>query len=793
MDSNGNITMSEAGPSKRAGETDSTSNHDSSKPPLFVLPPDPSEAKAKNAKFSYVTAESRLPPRNPESFSPSRKTGVVYDAQMMLHAPMNYNPELDWEEMSDADDDKYYLAWHPEDPRRIQKIYDQLQEQGLTKQMLQLPCPTVSVSDVLLVHSEALYNKVEKTQYETRADILKQTELYEYNSLYVNQHTARSASLSCGGVVCAAKAVVMGKVKNAMAIVTASGTSRRAGMLHGFLVLQQRRCCGSSSAERAWSEEDTRVGLKAFFDDPSVLYMSIHRHDGGSFYPQSDFGALEVTGSGRGEGTSVNIPWPKRGFGDADYLYAFQKIIMPIAYEFAPELVIISAGFDAADGDTLGQCKVTPTGYAHMTYMLSGLANGKVLVALEGGYNLKAISNSAEAVARILLGEPVPELPPLQASDIATELMYQVAKIQCKYWKSIDVQSCLPIDEITANPDEYKVTFIPDMIKVHRAHHLYNKYGMTCLPLALKELQTKFPEQVMNTGNTYSAKTLVLFVHDLYVAGMSSAPSCASTDRRLQFLSVETCLRKAKRDYTTTQTWRRQRSVVDWVKSKGYSLIDVNVLRALPTHRTELEYRFNNKTNQEEYAPILGYTGKTHPDGLVAETQLLKYIWDNYIQLTEADNVIFIGHGTGCQALMCLINERAVEDQVKMVVQVAGMNTLVRPDPRHDERIMWYRQNSLLYLPQDHPLMDEKGMDKRLKTQVVTFPNTKPTDIMNKAFPAFTKAISLALKEPVPEEPATNAAATSSNGGVSGAIAAVTKGISAIASAVQSSLPGGRQ
>lgn len=104
---------------------------------------------------------------------------------------------------------------------------------------------------------------------------------------------------------------------------------------------------------------------KAFFNDPNVLYISIHRHDGGSFYPQSDFGALEVTGEGAGEGTyvcgngidgvlirltvelcelcrfrSVNIPWPKRGFGDADYLYAFQKIIMPIAYEFAPELVI---------------------------------------------------------------------------------------------------------------------------------------------------------------------------------------------------------------------------------------------------------------------------------------------------------------------------------------------------------------------------------------------------------------------------------------------------------------------
>lgn len=166
MNSVEDVSMSEAGPSKRTGDADSTSNNGSSKPPVFVLPPDPSEAKAKNANFSYVTAESRLPPRDPEGFPPSRKTGVVYDAQMMLHAPMNYNPELDWEELSDADDDKYYLAWHPEDPRRIQKIYDQLQEQGLTKQMLQLPCPTVSVSDVLLVHSEALWNKVEKTQCE---------------------------------------------------------------------------------------------------------------------------------------------------------------------------------------------------------------------------------------------------------------------------------------------------------------------------------------------------------------------------------------------------------------------------------------------------------------------------------------------------------------------------------------------------------------------------------------------------------------------------------------------------
>ena len=99
--------------------------------------------------------------------------------------------------------------------------------------------------------------------------------------------------------------------------------------------------------------------------------------------------------------SSVNIPWPKAGMRDGDYLHAFQSIVMPIAIEFAPELVIswyhlyspdglltdltVSAGFDAAEGDELGECHVTPTGYAHMTHMLSGLAGGKLVVALEVG------------------------------------------------------------------------------------------------------------------------------------------------------------------------------------------------------------------------------------------------------------------------------------------------------------------------------------------------------------------------------------------------------------------------
>jgi histone deacetylase 6 len=140
----------------------------------------------------------------------------------------------------------------------------------------------------------------------------------------------------------------------------------------------------------------------------------------------------------------------------------------------------VSAGFDAAEGDALGQCLVTPPAYGHMTHMLCALAGGKVVVALEvgrhgrdlietrfrdaersqGGYNLNAISNSSLAVAQVLLGETPAELGPLEASEIATEVIWQVAKVQSKFWKSIDVKSCEP-PEVNNTEEEKPVIGIP--------------------------------------------------------------------------------------------------------------------------------------------------------------------------------------------------------------------------------------------------------------------------------------------------------------------------------------------
>lgn len=95
-----------------------------------------------------------------------------------------------------------------------------------------------------------------------------------------------------------------------------------------------------SSHAVSYSHSEGNGTQRAFEDDPSILYISIHRYDDGEFYPTGTYGHTSSCGEGKGTGFSVNIPWPGPGMDDGDYIYAFQKIVMPIARQFNPDLVI---------------------------------------------------------------------------------------------------------------------------------------------------------------------------------------------------------------------------------------------------------------------------------------------------------------------------------------------------------------------------------------------------------------------------------------------------------------------
>jgi acetoin utilization deacetylase AcuC-like enzyme len=144
----------------------------------------------------------------------------------------------------------------------------------------------------------------------------------------------------------------------------------------------------------------------SFYRDPRVLFISTHQYP---LYPGS--GAAGDTGDGDGRGFTVNVPL-EAGCTDGDYAVVCDRVIVPVLDEFAPELVLVSAGFDAHERDPLAHMQMSATGFALLTAQLATVADrharGRLLLVTEGGYDLPALGESLDAVVRVLAGEPIP-------------------------------------------------------------------------------------------------------------------------------------------------------------------------------------------------------------------------------------------------------------------------------------------------------------------------------------------------------------------------------------------------
>ncbi|KAI5282342.1 Histone deacetylase hda1, partial [Ascosphaera aggregata] len=426
----------------------------------------------------------------PKSSLPS---GLCYDPRMRYHCEVK--PETDV---------------HPEDPRRIYYIYKEICKAGLvddpssTRPLVVQPLRRInardaSIDEITMIHTPDHYQFVKSTQHMTE-DELKYLEEHR-DSIYFNNLTFMSSLLSCGGAIETCRAVLLGNVKNAIGVIRPPGHHAEHDKTMGFCVFNNvsvaTRVCQKEFGERCrkvlildWDVHHGNGTQEAFYNDPNVLYMSLHVFRNGTFYPGGDDGDYDHCGEGPGLGRNVNIPWPLQGMGDGDYLYAFQQVIMPIAYEFDPDLVIISAGFDAAAGDELGGCLVTPPCYAHMTRMLMNLAGGKLAVCLEGGYNFRSISRSALAVTRTLMGEPPDRLSNVTASKIAVSTVELVKREQSKYWQ------CLYPKPV---PPSFYGHRLHDVLRQYQTKVLYDDFKMTNLYIYRDTISESFRNEVLAT------------------------------------------------------------------------------------------------------------------------------------------------------------------------------------------------------------------------------------------------------------------------------------------------------
>ncbi|KAK3267097.1 hypothetical protein CYMTET_24320 [Cymbomonas tetramitiformis] len=240
-----------------------------------------------------------------------------------------------------------------------------------------------------------------------------------YNSVYLNEHSTDSALTAAGGVAAIVTEVAQGRAENGVAVVRPPGHHAEASHCMGFCLINNVAVAASLARaelgmERVliidWDVHHGNGTQEMFEDDPNVLFMSIHRYDNGSFYPGGRAADCSFVGTGKGKGYTVNVAWNETEDGqaheicDEDYVYAFEQLVMPIATRFDPQLVLVSAGFDAVAGDPLGGCNVTAQGFAYMTHQLMSLAGGRIVLCLEGGYNLTATAEAMGACVEVLQG-----------------------------------------------------------------------------------------------------------------------------------------------------------------------------------------------------------------------------------------------------------------------------------------------------------------------------------------------------------------------------------------------------
>jgi acetoin utilization deacetylase AcuC-like enzyme len=266
---------------------------------------------------------------------------------------------------------------------------------------------------------------------------------------YACAKSYETAKLAAGGTLAAVDEVVGGKLNNAFALIRPPGHHAESNRAMGFCLFNNVAIAAGYALKKYklkkaliidWDLHHGNGTQHSFYDRADVLYFSTHQFP---YYPGTGF-ATE-TGSGAGKGFTVNVPLSP-GPGDAEYMEIFEEILEPIALEYKPDIVFVSAGFDIYHQDPLGGMQVTPEGFANLARIVLAFAKetcgGKVVFVLEGGYHLDGLRDSVREVLKTLRGDTPDgsrgeKLRESMDHRMIDPVMKKVKDAQKPFWKNL--------------------------------------------------------------------------------------------------------------------------------------------------------------------------------------------------------------------------------------------------------------------------------------------------------------------------------------------------------------------
>ena len=299
---------------------------------------------------------------------------------------------------------KHDTGYHPESYQRLEAIMSHLEQTGLKTQLTPVEPREATIEELSLVHHEQHITHVQEIALRGGGWLDLDTPM--------SVDSYKAALYAAGGTIRATEAVINGEMNSAFALVRPPGHHAAHRRAMGFCLFNNIAIAAKYALTRCGLERVAIIDFdvhhgngtqEAFYNDPQVLYVSTHQYP---HYPGT--GAIEETGSGKGRGTTVNIPLPG-GSGDTEYQQVFEQIVVPATERFQPQIIMVSAGYDLYWSDELASMEVSITGLVLMMKIIKELAEklcgGRVVLSLEGGYDLTALAASAGATFEVLLGK----------------------------------------------------------------------------------------------------------------------------------------------------------------------------------------------------------------------------------------------------------------------------------------------------------------------------------------------------------------------------------------------------